>query len=276
MTPTSTTGDEMTEKLEDVVAFLLGEKPLRGHWFGDTVPTERGTYWWRTPLRQALTAWNTRPDAGEPVGVVGSMPGTSGFTMASFEAAKVPVGTPLYTRPSVVPDREGVARIIDPHGWACWDEIRRENYGAHCLNEEPEGRTDDPTCRRWQHADYTGQLSASLVKADAILSLLGGGGVPAGEVARFAHDFVTKQSCGEWGADLIASDAKALTDAILSLLGGGGAAAGWKLVPVEPTREMWAAAGDAVVKLHARGVGNHDAISEAVWAAMLSASTVEG
>ena len=50
--------------------------------------------------------WNTRPVAGEPVGVVGSMPGTSGFTMASFEAAKVPVGTPLYTRPS--PDREVV------------------------------------------------------------------------------------------------------------------------------------------------------------------------
>jgi hypothetical protein len=50
-----------TEKLEDVVGFLLGEKPLDGHWFGDTVPAVIGAYWWRTHLRQALTAWNTRP-----------------------------------------------------------------------------------------------------------------------------------------------------------------------------------------------------------------------
>ena len=33
------------------------------------------------------------------VGVAGGMPGTSGFTMACFEAAKVPVGTHLYTQP---------------------------------------------------------------------------------------------------------------------------------------------------------------------------------
>ncbi|QHE11827.1 hypothetical protein [Burkholderia glumae] len=35
-------------------------------------------------------------DAGEAVGVADSMPGTSGFTMACFEAAKVPIGTKLY------------------------------------------------------------------------------------------------------------------------------------------------------------------------------------
>ncbi|WP_257827943.1 hypothetical protein [Burkholderia glumae] len=43
---------------------------------------------------------NARPvapaDAGEAVGVADSMPGTSGFTMACFEAAKVPIGTKLY------------------------------------------------------------------------------------------------------------------------------------------------------------------------------------
>ncbi|QHE11886.1 hypothetical protein [Burkholderia glumae] len=30
------------------------------------------------------------------MGVADSMPGTSGFTMACFEAAKVPIGTKLY------------------------------------------------------------------------------------------------------------------------------------------------------------------------------------
>ena len=36
---------------------------------------------------------------GEPIGEVGTMPGTSGFTMACFRADEVPVGTKLYTSP---------------------------------------------------------------------------------------------------------------------------------------------------------------------------------
>lgn len=43
----------------------------------------------------------------------------------------------------------------------------------------------------------------------------------------------------------------------------------YKLVPVKPTREMWAAAGDAVVALNSH---HHDAISEAVYKAMLAAA----
>lgn len=35
----------------------------------------------------------------EAVGVVGTMPGTEGFTMACFEADHVPVGTKLYAAP---------------------------------------------------------------------------------------------------------------------------------------------------------------------------------
>ena len=43
----------------------------------------------------------------------------------------------------------------------------------------------------------------------------------------------------------------------------------YKLVPVEPTREMWAAAGNAVVALNSQ---HHDAVSEAVYKAMLAAA----
>lgn len=50
------------------------------------------------------------------------------------------------------------------------------------------------------------------------------------------------------------------------------APSGWRMVPVEPTREMWAAAGTAVVRLQQRGGGHHDKFSEDVWAAMLTAA----
>lgn len=93
---------------------------------------------------------------GEPVAIAGLMPGTSGFTMAAFEAVKVPVGTRVYTRPAAKGEGEPVA----------------------CPDREA--------------------------------------------VARFSHDFVTKQSCGEWGDELISSDAKALTDAIMALLSASG------------------------------------------------------
>lgn len=48
---------------------------------------------------------------------------------------------------------------------------------------------------------------------------------------------------------------------------------GWQLVPIEPTTEMWAKAGDALVKLQAKGIGHHDKLAEATWTAMLSAIT---
>jgi hypothetical protein len=39
----------------------------------------------------------TKDNVQEPVGEVGTMPGTTGFTMACFKAESVPVGTKLYT-----------------------------------------------------------------------------------------------------------------------------------------------------------------------------------
>lgn len=42
-----------------VIAFLLGEGELQGHWFGEG-PLGQGRYWWRTALREW---WNRR--AGE-------------------------------------------------------------------------------------------------------------------------------------------------------------------------------------------------------------------
>ncbi|RAR51648.1 hypothetical protein C7401_1368 [Paraburkholderia unamae] len=47
---------------------------------------------------QARAASQATVKGDEPVGEAGSMPGTDGFTMAAFEASKVPIGTKLYTR----------------------------------------------------------------------------------------------------------------------------------------------------------------------------------
>ena len=46
---------------------------------------------------------------------------------------------------------------------------------------------------------------------------------------------------------------------------------GWQLVPVEPTMEMWAASGDAVVMLNGIGI-HHDIVSRVVYDAMLAAA----
>lgn len=44
------------------------------------------------------------------------------------------------------------------------------------------------------------------------------------------------------------------------------------ILPRRLTPEMWAAAGDAIVDLQARGVGHHDRITEAVFEALVKAA----
>jgi hypothetical protein len=84
----------------------------------------------------------------------------------------------------------------------------------------------------------------ALAKAEAVLLLLGGGGS------------VSQSQPGSDGERAAAGELSAPVDVVT--------------VPREPTRLMWAAAGDAVVALQHRGVGHHDKIIEAVWQAMLS------
>lgn len=48
---------------------------------------------------------------------------------------------------------------------------------------------------------------------------------------------------------------------------------GWQLVPKEPTREMWAAAGNVLVSRKNR---HHDTITRAVWDGMLAAAPPPG
>lgn len=65
-------------------------------------------------VEQALAAHEAEQEqAGEAVvGEAGTMPGTSGFTMACFHANKVPIGTKLYTRPQQPLSDEQINLII--------------------------------------------------------------------------------------------------------------------------------------------------------------------
>lgn len=47
----NTSDDELT--LEDLVAFLCGEKSLSGRWYGEKYEGEP-TFWWRPKLRQLI------------------------------------------------------------------------------------------------------------------------------------------------------------------------------------------------------------------------------
>ena len=47
---------------------------------------------------------------------------------------------------------------------------------------------------------------------------------------------------------------------------------GWRLMPLELSREMWAAAGNAIVELQDRGIGHHDQITANVYSALLAAA----
>jgi hypothetical protein len=48
------TQSDTPAKRDEIIAFLLGEGPLNGLWFGDELPA-KGRYWWRSILREAFT-----------------------------------------------------------------------------------------------------------------------------------------------------------------------------------------------------------------------------
>lgn len=63
-----------------------------------------------------------------PVGRAGSMPGTTGFTMACFEAEKVKEGESLYTEQQILQERSIASELLD----AClamieWDDREKDH-----------------------------------------------------------------------------------------------------------------------------------------------------
>jgi len=56
--------------MKEVVAFLLGEGPLNGMWFGDELLV-KGRYWWRSILRETFAVSETsKPDPLSPAAII--------------------------------------------------------------------------------------------------------------------------------------------------------------------------------------------------------------
>jgi hypothetical protein len=54
--------EQMTDGVEQLVAFLRGAGPLGGVWFSEQHPTEKGAFWWRKHLH-TITALQAERDA---------------------------------------------------------------------------------------------------------------------------------------------------------------------------------------------------------------------
>lgn len=63
-----------TPNIDAVIAFLLGEAPLHGVWFGEQHPTEPGRFWWRWPLRSARAQMERTAFARQSAQQVASVP----------------------------------------------------------------------------------------------------------------------------------------------------------------------------------------------------------
>lgn len=51
-------------ELHPIFAFLDGSAAFEGVWYGDTHPTRKGAFWWRSVLREALATTHSAPVAG--------------------------------------------------------------------------------------------------------------------------------------------------------------------------------------------------------------------
>lgn len=81
----------------------------------------------------------------EPAGVVGAMPGTSGFTTAIFKANEVPVGTHLYAEQQVRQLQAATAGCMSKAGW-------QSAMHARMAAPQPQADARDAERYRWLRA----------------------------------------------------------------------------------------------------------------------------
>lgn len=183
-----------------------------------------------------------------------SPPGTAEMIKAAHKAVDDAVDGVLaaLAQPGMV-GREEIARIIDPGPWTELDRMRTLR-----------GRIITPT-----DALKKRHCGASLAKADAILAAqAGGGGGPAltnEQIDQIATEMFESTSIanggtthgiwadyGEAGRELFRDMARVAARALRSPTAPvGERTEGWRLVPVKPTREMWTAGFDELMRVGA-------------------------
>ena len=96
--------------------------------------TRRGDGYDSSHTQLMWDAWQARAQVqGAPIGEVGTMPGTSGFTMACFRADEIPVGTKLYTtqQPAHATQADVTDAAIDAVTIQQWGDQRGAPLQAH-------------------------------------------------------------------------------------------------------------------------------------------------
>jgi hypothetical protein len=133
-----------TPNLPEVIAFLQGEVPLEGVWYGEPHPSGK-PYWWRTHLREALAAAPEPPAPG-----VGRYERMFNAAVAALAEISVALGIPDDVAEVADGNEEMLARIAElvrrspnarPVAWAL-DGLIRDDDGT------PIGT--DETRIRWQ------------------------------------------------------------------------------------------------------------------------------
>ena len=119
--------------MDELIAFLLGEAPLDGVWFGEDHPERPGSFWWRQDLREA---WNRRAMPANPVAhVTGYFDGHCVVAPLNT-AALLPVGMALFSNAAPQVPVDGLNTVICP---CCGEGLPPENFGCpHCGYEDNE------------------------------------------------------------------------------------------------------------------------------------------
>lgn len=115
----------------------------------------------------------------EAVGIVGSMPGTEGFTMACFKADEVPVGTPLYLHPQP-------AELAEQQGVALRYLTQRE---LDSIGSQAEGM-DGEQWDRWVQAKFAEVNGLATVDSDGFIALAATGKQQVGENPAWRDELV--------------------------------------------------------------------------------------
>ena len=146
------------DEAREFIKFLHGAVPWNGTWFGEYAPGERGAYWWRKHLDEAIAALIAAPAApqqAEPVEIVprvwrealrkltfmartsGGTPGPDEGLQTACAEAETLLSKPYNYPPAAPQQAEPVAQI----GWAdefgnlfpmgAWKPTQRTHHDSH-------------------------------------------------------------------------------------------------------------------------------------------------
>ena len=130
------------DEAREFIKFLHGAVPWNGTWFGEYAPGEKGAYWWRKHLDEAIAALIAAPAApqqAEPVGYFVNDESDDQWHQVDYEQRNGADTYPLYLHPPAdeVQQAEPVAQI----GWAdefgnifpmgAWKPAQRTHHDSH-------------------------------------------------------------------------------------------------------------------------------------------------